>query len=112
MRQPPPPQHFPDTDPAFKDCSSLKLAAQVASIAADQGLEVGNIDATIVAEAPRLSPYIDEMRAHIAGAFGVGPENVSVKATTTEGLGFAGRGEGIACHAVALLMAGDGSQAT
>jgi len=103
-------QHFPDTDPAFKDCSSLKLAAQVARIVADQGLAAANIDATIVAEAPRLASHIDEMRVSIAAAFGTKPENVSVKATTTEGLGFAGRGEGIACHAVALLTARCGPQ--
>ena len=101
-------RHFPDTDPAYRDCSSLKLAARVAGIVADQGLEVGNIDATIVAEAPRLAPHIAEMRAHIAEVFRAKSENVSVKATTTEGLGFAGRGEGIACHAVALLTATHG----
>jgi 2-C-methyl-D-erythritol 2,4-cyclodiphosphate synthase len=96
-------QHFPDTDPAYKDCSSVALAGEVARIIAAKGLALANIDATVIAEAPRLAPHIEAMRANIAQAFGVVVENVSVKATTTEGLGFAGRGQGIACHAVALL---------
>jgi 2-C-methyl-D-erythritol 4-phosphate cytidylyltransferase/2-C-methyl-D-erythritol 2,4-cyclodiphosphate synthase len=96
-------QHFPDTDPAFKDCSSLKLAAEVARIVAAKGLAVINIDATIIAEAPRLAPHIEPMRGKIAEAFRAEAQSVSVKATTTEGLGFAGREEGIACHAVVLL---------
>jgi len=98
-------RHFPDTDPAFKDCSSMKLAVEVARMVAAKGLLMANIDATVIAEAPRLAPHIEAMRANIAEAFGVNVENVSVKATTTEGLGFAGRREGMACHAVALLVA-------
>lgn len=96
-------KHFPDTDPAFKGADSLKLLAHVARLADSKGYRIGNLDATIVAQRPRLAPHIPLMRANIADAVGVEVEQINVKATTTEELGFAGRGEGIAAYAVALM---------
>jgi len=96
-------KHFPDTDPAFKGADSLKLLAHVARLADSKGYRIGNMDATIVAQRPRLAPHIPQMRANIAAAVGVEVEQINVKATTTEELGFAGRGEGIAAYAVALM---------
>ncbi|MFQ6132460.1 MAG: 2-C-methyl-D-erythritol 4-phosphate cytidylyltransferase [Armatimonadota bacterium] len=98
-------RHFPDTDPTYEGASSLDLARQVAQTIAERGLTLGNLDATVLCQAPRLAPHVDSMRANIADAFGVPPEQISVKATTTEGLGPVGRGEAIECHAVALLRA-------
>lgn len=94
---------FPDTDPAFKDADSLQLLAQVAQKAARKGYTVANIDATLLAQAPKLKPYIEAMAANLARACGIPADRVNVKATTEEGLGFTGRGEGIAAHAVCLL---------
>jgi 2-C-methyl-D-erythritol 4-phosphate cytidylyltransferase / 2-C-methyl-D-erythritol 2,4-cyclodiphosphate synthase len=96
-------RHFPDTDPAYAGVSSLELARRVAALAAERGYTVANIDATVIAEAPRIAPHADAMRQCIAEAFGCAADGVSVKGTTTEGLGFTGRGEGIATHAVAVL---------
>jgi 2-C-methyl-D-erythritol 2,4-cyclodiphosphate synthase len=95
--------HFPSTDPKYKDISSIILLRQIATLLQTQGWQVGNIDATIVAEQPRLSPFVDQMRERICETLGVGREQIGVKATTTEGLGFAGRGEGIAAYAIALV---------
>ena len=94
---------FPDNDPAYKDISSMLLLEKVMKMLRAEGLSVGNIDATILAQRPKLAPYIPAMRAAIAQAAGVPESRVNVKATTEEGLGFTGSGEGIAAHAVALL---------
>lgn len=96
-------RHFPDTDPAYKGIASIKLLQQVMLLAGEKGFSIGNVDATIVAQKPKLAPYIAEMTQNIAAALGVGPDQVNVKATTTEELGFAGRKEGIAAYSVALL---------
>lgn len=96
--------HFPDSDPAYRGISSLTLLSRVGELLAEKGYRVGNIDATVVAEEPKLRPYIDAMRANLAGALGIEPERVSVKATTEEGLGFTGERLGIAAHAVCLLV--------
>ena len=94
---------FPDTDPAFEGASSMTLLERVIAWLANAGWKVENADVTIVCERPRLSGYRLEMRERLAGALGVASDAVSVKATTTEGMGFEGRGEGIAAHAVCLL---------
>ena len=94
---------FPDNDPAYKGADSLALTRRVAEVMTEQGYRLGNIDATVIAEAPKLSPYILDMRQNIAAAFGVNVDQISVKATTEEKLGFTGSGEGIAAHAVCLL---------
>jgi 2-C-methyl-D-erythritol 2,4-cyclodiphosphate synthase len=96
-------KHFPDTDPELEGLSSLLILKKVARMVRHEGFEVQNLDTTVVAEAPRLAPYIEEMIAAIADALEVSPGQVSVKATTTEGMGFTGRGEGIAAYAVAAL---------
>ena len=96
--------HFPDSDPAYCGISSLTLLSRVGELLAEKGYRVGNIDATVVAEEPKLRPYIDAMREKIAAALGIEPERVSVKATTEEGLGFTGERLGIAAHAVCLLV--------
>jgi 2-C-methyl-D-erythritol 2,4-cyclodiphosphate synthase len=96
--------HFPDTDPRYKDADSRILLRTVWQRAVAKGYSLGNVDATVVAEAPRLAPYIGEMTSNIASDLGAGIEQVNVKATTTEGLGFAGRGEGIAALATVLLF--------
>lgn len=96
-------RHFPDTDPAYRGADSLALTRAVAALIREHGYAVGNIDATILCQKPKLAPYIEEMRRNIAAAFGVAADAVSVKATTEEHLGFTGEGLGIAAHAVALL---------
>ncbi|WP_439887863.1 2-C-methyl-D-erythritol 2,4-cyclodiphosphate synthase [Pseudomonas sp. MBLB4123] len=98
-------QHFPDTDPRFKGADSRVLLRHVLGLIRAKGWAVGNVDATIVAQAPKMAPHIPAMRALIAEDLQVAPEQVNVKATTTEKLGFTGREEGIAVHAVALLVA-------
>ncbi len=95
--------HFPDSDPRFKDVSSLELLGKIVEQLTAAGWRIVNVDSTIIAEAPKFAPYIGRMRENLAGALGVEAAVVSVKATTTEGLGFAGRGEGIAATAVALI---------
>jgi 2-C-methyl-D-erythritol 2,4-cyclodiphosphate synthase len=95
--------HFPDIDPAYKDISSLVLLEKIVEIVRRRGLAPVNVDATVVAQAPRLAPHIPEMRAKLAQVLGLAPEDVNIKATTTEQMGFAGRGEGIAAYAVVLL---------
>lgn len=96
-------KHFPDTDPRYKGADSLRLLQEVGRLIGEAGYTVGNIDATVLCQAPKLAPHIQTMRANIAGALGVEVERVSVKATTEEYLGFTGQGQGIAAHAVALL---------
>lgn len=95
--------HFPDTDPQYENISSIILLQRVGEMLRNQSFTVENIDATIVAEEPKLAPYIDEMRRNIGDALSIDAERVSIKAKTSAGLGFAGRGEGIAAHAVALV---------
>jgi 2-C-methyl-D-erythritol 4-phosphate cytidylyltransferase/2-C-methyl-D-erythritol 2,4-cyclodiphosphate synthase len=98
-------QHFPDTDPAYAGADSLRLAQAVAALVREKGWRVENIDATILCQKPKLAPHIPAMREKLAAAFGMPVENMSVKATTEEHLGFTGEGLGIAAHAVALLAA-------
>lgn len=98
-------KHFPDSDPSYKGISSLKLLRHVVALAAEQGYTVGNLDSTVIAQRPKLAPYIGDMVDRIAVACGVGANRINVKATTTEELGFEGRGEGISAHAVVLLQA-------
>ena len=96
-------RHFPDTDPAFSDADSRALLRAVVSQLDEAGWKIGNVDVTVIAQTPRLSEHVAEMRKHIAADLGVAVGSVNVKATTTEKLGFVGREEGIASHAVALL---------
>ena len=98
-------KHFPDTDPAFKGADSMKLLEHVVRLIRDKGYRVGNLDATIIAQRPKMAPHIPAMRDNIARICEVAPDRINVKATTEEGLGFTGTGEGIAAHAVALLTA-------
>lgn len=95
---------FPDTDPAYEGADSMKLLAAVAGFVRERGYEILDVDSAIAAQAPKLSPYRDQMRENLARAMGISPENVGVKATTTEHLGFEGREEGISATAVALLV--------
>lgn len=95
---------FPDTDPAYEGADSMKLLAAVAGFVRERGYEILDVDSVIAAQAPKLSPYRDQMRENLARAMGISPENVGVKATTTEYLGFEGREEGISATAVALLV--------
>lgn len=94
---------FPDTDPAFAGADSLGLLAEVAKTVRTAGFAIGNVDATVLAQKPKLSPFIPQMREKLAAAMGIAVGQCSVKATTEEGLGFTGNGEGIAAHAVCLL---------
>lgn len=93
---------FPDNDAKYEGADSLKLLAEVVKVLADKGFSIVNIDCTVIAQRPKMRPYIDEMRRNIAAACGISDEFVSVKATTEEGMGFTGAGEGIAAHAVCL----------
>ena len=95
--------HFPSSDSQYKDISSLTLLRQVGALLRDHGWKVGNIDAAVVAERPRLLDFIPQMRQRIGETLGISMEQVSVKSTTSKGLGFLGEGEGIAVHAVALI---------
>lgn len=96
-------RHFPDTDPAFKDADSAKLMEHVWQLVKDKGYELVNADCTIIAQKPKMAPYIQQMRERIAELLNADPEQINVKATTTEKLGFTGRGEGIASQVVVLL---------
>lgn len=98
-------RHFPDTDPRYRDADSRALLREVGAKLAQAGLRVCNVDATVIAQAPRLAPYIDAMTSNLASDLGLARARVNVKATTTEQLGFTGRGEGIAAMAVALVDA-------
>jgi len=97
-------KHFPDTDPAFKGADSLKLLAHVMKLADGRGYKLGNLDATIIAQRPKMAPHIPQMRQNIATVLNAFVEQVNVKATTEEGLGFTGTGEGISAHAVVLML--------
>lgn len=97
-------RHFPDTDPRYRNCSSLDLLTRVLELVRAEGWEPGNADMTLVAQEPRFAPHVALMQQQLAATMGVPSGAVSVKATTTEGLGFTGRREGIACHAVVLLQ--------
>ena len=99
-------QHFPDTDPAFKNADSTKLLRESYSLVQKKGFALENIDSTVVAEKPRLSRFIPDIRQHISKALKCDIDQISVKATTSEKMGFVGRGEGIAVHAVVLLKRG------
>ena len=96
-------KHFPDSDEKYKGANSLVLLGEVSRLLLEKGYVVLNVDATVIAEEPKLAPYIQKMRENIAGAIGTDVDNVSVKATTEEGLGFTGQREGIAAHAVCLI---------
>lgn len=96
-------KHFPDTDPAYKGADSLKLAEHVAALLHAQGYRIGNIDATVIAQAPKLAPHIPTMRQNLAHALGCDQDCINIKATTEEHLGFTGEGLGMAAHAVCLI---------
>lgn len=96
-------KHFPDTDPKYKGADSLALLVEVGKMLKEKKYSVANIDATIIAQAPKMRPHIDNMRQNIAGALGIDIDLVNVKATTEEGLGFTGTGEGISSQAICLL---------
>lgn len=98
-------QHFPDTDARYHGIDSRRLLREVASLCATKGYRLGNLDSTIIAQAPKMAPHIATMRANIAADLGVEISAINVKATTTEKLGFTGRGEGIAAEAVCILYA-------
>lgn len=98
-------KHFPDTDPQYRDADSLDLLRRIVTMLAERGWSIANVDATVIAEAPKLAPYMDRMREALAGALGAQVDQVSIKATTTERLGFTGREEGIAATAIALIQA-------
>lgn len=96
-------RHFPDTDDRYKGISSVKLLEEVAGIIKNEGFEVGNLDITLICERPKIAKYTDDMKNVIAGVLGCPKTSVNIKGTTTEGLGFTGRGEGIACMASCIL---------
>lgn len=96
-------RHFPDTDDTYKGISSIILTEKTAMIMKAHGYVIGNVDVTVIAQKPKLAPYIPEMVKNVASALSTEPENVNIKATTEEKLGFTGKMEGIACHAVVLL---------
>ena len=97
-------KHFPDTDARYKDADSMVLLSHVTALIASRGYSVSNVDATVIAQAPKLAPHIELMRKKLALALRVTPDRVSVKATTEEKLGFTGSGEGIAAHAVCIII--------
>ena len=96
-------KHFPDTDPRYEGASSIELLRKVGELLEENLYMIGNIDATVIAQRPKMAPYIEQMRHNIAKALGTDVENINVKATTEEGLGFTGSGEGISANAVCLL---------
>ena len=96
-------KHFPDTDPEYKGISSLKLLEKVRELCASSGYSVSNIDATLILQKPKVAPYIEDMRRNVASVLGMSVDDVNVKATTEEKLGFTGREEGVSAHAVALI---------
>lgn len=97
-------KHFPDTDPAFRGISSLILLSHVGELLRERRYSIGNIDATLVMERPKIAPFVDQMRSNIAGAVGIAADQVSIKATTNEGMGFIGAGQGAVAHAVAMIF--------
>jgi len=96
-------RHFPDSDDKYKDISSMKLAGETYKILTDNGYTIGNIDCTVVAQRPKLAPYIEQMKKNLAEVYNIPINYVNIKATTEEGLGFTGSGEGIAAHAVVII---------
>ena len=96
-------QHFPDTDPAYLGISSLKLLTRVWALITERGYRLGNLDVTVLAQKPKLAPYLPQMKEKLCAILGAEPDRVNIKATPEEHLGFTGREEGIACHAVCLL---------
>lgn len=100
-------QHFPDTDPKYKGISSVLLLKHVAELLDQQGYEICNIDATIIAQKPKMAPHIPQMRENLADALGISVQQLNIKATTEEGLGFTGRREGISSQAICLLKGKD-----
>ena len=102
-------QHFPDTDPAYKDADSGELLKRIVSLVEEHGYRIVNVDCTVLAESPKLSPHRDAMRQRMAELLGTGADSVGMKFTTFEGLGALGRGEGIACQAICLLDETEGS---
>ena len=96
-------RHFSDSDPVYKNISSLKLASHVSSMLEQNGYAIYNIDATLIAQAPKISPYIEDMRVKLSLALGINVHQINVKATTEEHLGFTGDGSGMAAHAVCLI---------
>lgn len=96
-------KHFPDSDPKYKDMSSVKLLSHIIDIIKEKGYTIGNIDAIIIAQQPKFAPYIQEMRKRLATTLEIEIDQINIKATTTEGLGFTGKEEGIASYSVALL---------
>jgi 2-C-methyl-D-erythritol 2,4-cyclodiphosphate synthase len=99
-------QHFPDTDPRYQGANSIELLREVGVMLGGRGVSVGNVDATVVIEEPKLAPFVEQMGANLAGALAIAPERVNVKATRSEGMGFVGRGEGAAALAVATVTSG------
>ncbi len=97
-------RHFPDTDPEYAGADSLKLLAAVVGKLSGAGWKIGNVDSTIVAQRPKLAPYLEQMQKNLASVMGIQPDQVNVKATTEEKLGFTGSGEGMAAQAIALLI--------
>jgi len=104
-------RHFPDSDPQYQGISSRVLLGRVRDALIEKQLQIANVDSTVIAQAPRLLPYVEQMRANIAADLGLAEDRVNIKATTTERLGFAGREEGIAAHAVVLLETAKGRPA-
>lgn len=100
-------KHFPDTDPKYKGADSVKLLERVVELLGEKGFSVNNIDCTVIAQKPKLAPYIAQMKSNIAGVCGIDSDRVNVKATTEEKLGFTGRLEGISAHAVCTICAVD-----
>ena len=100
-------RHFPDTDPQYAGADSLKLLAAVVQKLSDAGWMIGNVDSTIVAQRPKLAPYLGQMQQNLASVMGIRPDQVNIKATTEEKLGFTGAGEGMAAQAIALLLKAD-----
>jgi len=97
-------KHFPDTDPQYKGISSIALLAHVGKLLEEHGYTVGNIDASIIAQRPKMAPYREQMRENVAKTLGISIDRVNIKATTEEGLGFTGTGEGISSQAITLLL--------
>jgi 2-C-methyl-D-erythritol 2,4-cyclodiphosphate synthase len=97
-------KHFPDTDPAYEGISSLELLKSVGALLKTRALSIGNIDATIIAQKPKMQPFIDGMRSNIGEALGISVNQINIKATTEEGLGFTGEGAGICAQAICLLF--------
>ena len=97
-------RHFPDSDPAYKGIDSQKLLARVRDLLRERGFRVGNVDVTLIAQAPKLAPHIPEMKRTLADTLQIEPQRLNLKATTEERLGFTGREEGVACHCVCLLV--------